>query len=587
MKAKAFTGIMLTLFLVATLFTAIPIKAQQQYINIAVVGPQGWIQWDGIWVGCVLARDLINDAGGIKIGATNYLIKLKAVDSHAVPEPEPAAGWAELLAALEPPFSADFVIGGFRTECVAPMRLNFLQYAKAKAATGKAPIWIIAGASTDELIDCDGTGACGGTCVRCNYDLGRYIFRVTPMCGTWLFKQIAAVLRGWILPLKLGPIYGGTVVGQDAGAGNVPVWANPVKAFVVAEDLTWTLSMGGALVGSDWVPWIPYPSPPSPYSVLGPNVQIVGYARSHALTPNFEPIFDDIDATGAHLIIHIYSAVTGIDFIKTWKERETDAVCVGINVESQMYEFYDKVGGKCEYESFLATVGTRTNLNPNAKPLDTAELWDLYKEKSGEILSAFWGSPMPSTCPIYTMWGAYDAIIAMNETLPLLGTWPASADALIAQFEATERTGVVGKFRYSDLVEGAGDGKGHDVYMTDEALSPSWTEGWVRSHIPQWQNGLLEVVWPRDQPFSRRYKVPPWMYSLAETDVAGAAGPPFGPNGIVYYEDMGFLAAAWLTKHGVTGWNIEVDMDNNGVINIFDAGRIAKDWNKQVSLPLP
>jgi len=458
MKAKALSGIILTLFLMGTLLTGIPITASPGWdgsVKVAVVGPQGWIQWDGIWVGCVLARNLINlgpngidDGGdgddGIIINGLNYELQLKAVDSHAVPEPEPAAGWAELFAALTT-WGADFVIGGFRTECVAPMRLNFISYARqVELAGGRAPIWFIAGASTDELIDCRDkttlvpTGACGTTCVADNYDLGKFMFRVTPMAGTYLFKQSAAFLRGFILPLKLGPLYGGSVVSTDPGAGGVPVWQNKIKTYVVAEDLTWTLSMGGALAGSSWVPWIPYPSPPAVTSVLGPNVQIVGYARTHALTPNFEPTFSDIDAKGAQLIIHIYSAVTGVDFIKTWRERNTEAVCIGINVESQMQEFYDKVGGKCEYETFLASSGTRTNISPNAQPLSTEELWDLYKEKSGDILTTFWGTTMPSTYPIYTMWGAYDSIIGMDEMLSTFtdwnGTFPSSIN-LITAFE--------------------------------------------------------------------------------------------------------------------------------------------------------
>jgi len=109
----------------------------------------------------------------------------------------------------------------------------------------------------------------------------------------------------------------------------------------------------------------------------------------------------------------------------------------------------------------------------------------------------------------------------------------------------------------------------------------------VRAPEAQWQDGKLEITWPRDQRFSRRYIIPPWIYSLAETDVAGAVGPPFGPNGIVYTEDMTMLGTSWLATFGDLTWNIEVDMDNNGVINIFDASRIAKDWNKVVSLPLP
>ena len=614
MKVKAFTGMMLTLFLVATLFTAIPINASPGWdgeIKIAVVGPQGWIQWDGLWVGAVMARDIVNlgpngedDGGdgddGIIIGGLNYKVVLRAVDSHAVPEPEPAKGWNELLAALE--WGADIVMGGFRTECVAPMRLNFLDYCQAKyAANEKTPIWIIAGASTDELVDCRGRATCEDTCVRCNYDYGRYMFRVTPMAGTELVPQYVMLLRFWIIPFKLGPIYGGAVVGSDPGPKvadpdvrlfrdvfgvTVPVYENHIKTYLVMEDLTWTIIMGQIMKGG----MIPgYPEPPSDDALLGPNVEVVGYARTHALTPVLEPVFTDIDDKNSRLIVHIYSAVTGIDFIKKWNEKNTEAVCVGINVESQMQEFWDKVGGACEYETFLASVGTRTNVNPNAQPYSTEEVWDLYKERSDEILTDFWGSPMPSTCPVYTMWGSYDGIIGLDEQLENWASWPAGdaqthVDTLIADTEAIYRTGTLGTFMYTDY---------HDVYTDPGAVSPYWSPPYlVRSQITQWQAGELQVVWPMNCSYSRRYVVPPLMYSLADTDVAGhpALGGPFA-DGYVDGTDMGYVGMYWQTR-----WpniNIEVDLDNNGVITIRDASRVGRDFGKSwitegySSWPLP
>jgi hypothetical protein len=179
------------------------------------------------------------------------------------------------------------------------------------------------------------------------------------------------------------------------------------------------------------------------------------------------------------------------------------------------------------------------------------------------------------------MWGAYDTIMSLNDTLPILGASWQDVDAVIAQVESTDRLGVLGRFNYTDLLV-AGDGKGHDVNVQGDAVTPNWPSGYVRAPIAQWQDGNLEIVFPRDQSYSRRYLIPPWMYSLAETDVAGAFGPLM-PDGTVGALDMGFLTPSWLAKYGDLAWNIEVDMDNNGVINIFDASRIAKDWNKNAT----
>jgi len=595
MKAKTVTGIMMTMLLATTLLAFVPIRGSPGWdgeIHIAVVGPQGWIQWDGQWVGCVLARDLVNlgpngvDNGGdgddgIVIGGLNYKVVLQPVDSAAVPEPNPTQGWTNLKAALDAPFSADYVIGGFRTECVGPMRLNFIDYADNKNdTTGYAPIWYIAGASTDELIDCGGTGKCGGTCTRCNYGKGRYMFRNTPMNGTYLFKQLGlGIIRSYVLPSRLYPMYGSGSQG-------------PVKTALVMEDLTWTYGMmfalagngTGALPGSVYFPTIPgvgpnpYYSPPSPYSVLGPQAQVVAVHRTHPLTPDFISVFNNIDAKNARLIIQIYSAVTGVDFITTYKDRNTNAVCVGINVESQMQEFWEEHDGKNEYETFLASLGTRTNISPDAEPLSTVELWDLYKLRSGAILTEFWGTTQPSTCPIYTMWGAYDTIISLDETLETQSSWPIKADTLIPLTEQTDRLGVLGKFKYTGP-----SGRYHDVYCHTECLTKSWPVGYVRSHITQWQEvggeGTMVVVFPQDQDFSRRYRIPPWVYDL-ETDLTY--------DGLVDIDDVMIPALAFGAVPGMPIWNIEADFTADGLVDIDDVIVVALTFGDyHTPWPLP
>jgi hypothetical protein len=609
MKMKEFTVAVLTLFLMVTLFAAVPMKAEPivgDPVKIAVVGPQGWIQWDGIWVGAKLAQEKINlgpdgiegtDDDGVVVGGVNHLIELKAVDSHAVPEPDPSAGSAELLAALE--WGADFVVGGFRTECVAPMREKFVEYAKnEEATTGYAPLWFIAGASTDELIDCGGY-ACGA-CVRDDYESYKYVFRVTPMSSTWLVKQIAMFLRYYILP-KMAKIYGGNLI-EVLPTGD-PKYEFPIKTYIVCEDLTWNEVFGAVLAGRDWPgcgtivkinntlpnPYLTPPSDEPPTKcLLGPNSEMVGYARTHALTPNFEPVFEDIDAKGAHLIIHVFSAVTGVDFIKTWKDRMTEAVCVGINVESQMQELWDTAEGKCEYETFLASVGTASPLVPGL----TDVLWYEYKEESDDILSDWYGSSMPSTYPIYTFWGAYDALISLDESIEEYGSWPIPVSKLIPLIEQTDRLGVLGKFKYTGPNEApdfdlskAGlqpypyldenptmKGTLHDVYVDNDALTSGWPSGYVRAQITQWQDGLLEVVRPLDQAYSSKWRIPPWMYSLADFDLNW--------DGTVNMTDVDEVALAFGSYYGRSNWNVEADVSADGKVDIDDVVAITTKYGE-------
>jgi hypothetical protein len=600
MKVKTIVGITMTLFLVTGLFAALPIIASPGWdgeIHIAVVGPRGWCQMEGLWVGTNIAADLINlgpngvdDGGdgddGIVVGGSNYKVVLKDVDSHAVPTPEPTLGWADLLAALEPPFSADFVIGGFRTECVAPMVAEFKTYAKNKNdTTGRAPIWIIAGASTDELIDHPDTVTYPDT-VRSDYLRGRYVFRNTPMNGTTLFKQLGlGILRSYILPNRLFPMYGA-----------------PVKTYIIAEDLTWTASMCYALAGSDWYPYpgVP-PSPPSPYSFLGTQCEVVGIARTNPATgAGIAAAFDDIDDLNARLIIHIYSAVTGVQVATTYRDRLTNAVMVGINVESQRQEFWNTSDNKCEYESFLNTLGTQTNINPTASPLSTAELWSEYYDQSDDILTAFYGTPTGKSYPVYTMWGAYGAMMELDTIIEAHGAWPISTDhnvnpdlvSLIEQYDETTN-GIVGNFKYTGPnsnypylgTGGNPTGKGtlHDLYCHAEVYTPTWPTGYSRSLITQWQNrsgeGEAAVIWPQDQAYSKRYQIPPWVYDL-ETDLTF--------NGVVDLADVMIPAIIFGSQPGFPNWNIEADFTADGLVDLQDIIVIAVAFGAYApTWPLP
>ena len=515
MKLKATTGIMLTLLVVSVAFNVVPVLGSTQYIKIGVVGPKGWVTWDGLWEGANIARDLINNAGGINISGSFYSIELVDIDEHSVPAPDPATAIAELLTKLDAHPDMQFLIGGFRSECVFPMREAAMDYAEVHGR----PIWFICGAATDELIDDGPVKDNPWDDVRENYARYKYMFRVSPVNATTLLNTLVAFLKDYVLPQKLAPIYG-----------------SPVKTYVVAENLVWCDGMVTSLQAG----------------ALGTQAEIVGVYRPSPLEMDHTPIFESIEAAEARLVVHIFSAVAGVAFIKQWGELEVPAVCIGINVESQMQEFYAAVGGNCEYEAFLASVGTRTPIIPGV----TDKFWDDYVARYGHS-------------PIYTAWGAYDAIMALAETLgnpALVPTWPMTCDQLIPIIEQTNRTGILGKFKYTEY---------HDVFCDE--LGFTWTQGYVRPLLVQWQKhpitgeARMEVVWPRDKPYSRKYMIPPWMYVLAETD--------FVIDGLVDIADISAVTAFWFNP---PVWNyLEVDMQpQDHFIDVYDVARVAHDWGK-------
>ena len=220
------------MLLVATLtFSSLLVARSAETIKIAVLGPKGWIQWDGLWEAAQMAKNEINAKGGV-LG--KYPVELIEVDEHGK-DLRPDLGVEEALAAVEA--GAQFFVGGFRTECVGPIREALMDYA---AANGR-PIWFVAGAATSELIDCGGAGHFPGTgtCVRHNYERYKYMFRVTPMNSSMLVKQFAAFMRTYLLLKKMAPMYGNytgvTIPTSAAHPYDEKVYAPQVKTYVVAD----------------------------------------------------------------------------------------------------------------------------------------------------------------------------------------------------------------------------------------------------------------------------------------------------------------------------------------------------------------
>ena len=591
-KKKLMSGILVTMFLVTMITIALPARVSAQFvgdIKIGVVGPKGWIQWVGLWEGAQMARDLINDAGGMVGPDGRYRVVLVDIDEHSVPILDPAAAIAELLAKLEANPDMQFLIGGSSSEYVLPMREVVMDY----AAEHKRPIWFIA-AQADELIDC-GVGICGA-CVRCDYARYKYMFRAISIYNQSITAKVLLFgLIAQIVAPKLSVLF----------------VESPLKTYIIAENLHWC---------DDKVYLIQTYGPILTYLGFPVDLNIVGVARPSPYQTNFTAEFDDAEAAGAKLVIHIFSTVAGFYFIRQWGLEERKFACVGINVESMVQEFWEVTGGLCEYETILAyLVGTGINIHPNAKPLSTAAFCEEYETRYGHA-------------PIYPAWAAYDTIIMLNETSydPTLGKgwmkyWQAGdIDMLIRHIESLGaidgfhggnpyRGGVLCRFMFTGVGANASwplCGIYHDKYCAADCMAPVWPSGLSRPLVVQWQKGggapgprcgRMEVVWPQDQPYSRKWMIPPWMLpagyeSLAETDFAGGPQIPTAIPGYYYPSpdrtvdgtDLVAVIAFWFKTPPF--FSLEADMQNpyepycessmDHFIDIWDLARVAIDLGK-------
>ena len=592
MKLKAITGIMMTLFLMSTLFYVFPTVSAQDPIKIGLLGPEGWTVGDGILEGATLAANQINDAGGV-LGHDIELVWADTLRGRPDPDPETGTLAAEELVSA----GVDFAIGCFRSESAIGAREVF---------ANEEIIFTITGAATDALIDDGPTpDVPAGNTLRENYAKWKYVFRNTPTNSTTLVRSLSGLyaygIKGFIdrlLENKLVKIYGNIwdnvshpVYGPYPGPGG-PGWPQ-VKYAVISEAPVWADGIYDALT-TGLTQIAPGVYVPTRWLLLGPYAEYVYGARVSATAGTVATELAAAVAAEARLIIHILSGPVGAVFTNQWITTIPEAVrpiIIGINVPGQdQPDHWVATAGNAEYEAFTATAGTRTPINTEG-PNTTEDYWNAYVAEFDHA-------------PVYTSYGVYDTVMGYAAAIEAHGSWPPTDyDLLIPIIEQTVRHGIVGYFKYTGPHPGPGYefnatnpqriGGLHDVYAIDLGTT-TIPPGWVRVMMAQWQgpeasqpefptgtpaSGRLEIVCPEDQPYSRRYKLPPWFYVLEGFDI--------NVDGKVNILDAIRLAGAFGTKPGDTKWNIEADIKVNGVINILDAIALAGNFGKTEPIPYP
>jgi hypothetical protein len=525
MKRKTTLAIIFAMTIACSMLFFSPTKAFDGQIKIGIIGPVGLPHWEpaGMWPAAQMAAAEINTAGGVDIhcNGSSYEIVLVQANEYAYPTPSPPDATLEMIRLCDPgQENCDFVIGGFRTECTAAM---------IEVAADYGVPFFINGASTSALI---------GDTVGTNYARYKYLFRLNPINSTMLFATIAYSLQYYLIPVKMLPLYG-----HDLGMGYPQV-----KVAVLSEDLEWTLEMHAALT----IPSI-YPL------YLGPYANVTYAGRIPDGTTDCTPWLSDVAASGARILIHVFSGVSGVPLILQWKALGIQALPVGINVPGQMQTHWDTTGGGCEYECILDFSGTRTPLIPGV----TTVFWDNFVEYTDPDGAG----PLEGYWPIYTAWGAYDGLYGLVEAIETICSM--DKDALVAFYEnpAYMRQGLNGIFSYTSL---------HDVTCYD--VGPVWTYGFTRALIVQWLDERKEVVSPVDQLYSKRWAIPPAMYPL-QTDL--------NYDGKVDIKDIATSAKAFGSYPGHEDWDHETDINYDDKVDIKDIATIAKDFGEVITLPLP
>lgn len=438
--------------LLATTFAANPAP-----INIGVIGPYYLPQWGGglnghggMIDGAQLAAGEINATGGID----GHMINIIPANEHAYEISGPHAGSFDAAAAVTSvdallAAGAQFIIGGFRTETTTVITEEVMDY-----NTAHTPVpFFVCGSTIPFHSWADQTSA--------NYTRYKWMFRVTPVNGTILFKEIVGYLQGYLIPAKLARMYGGNV-----------------KYAVFGEDLSWVDPIAQYLQ----------------YIGLGPNATWVYTYRAPASTTSFATQLAAADALGAHLIIPIFTLPLAPLLISQINGFGYKDLAVGIDVFGQLQTNWASTGGGCNYEVLLNWAGTATPIVPG-------------------LTDVFWNNFVGnySTWPIYTAQGAYSAIYGLKDAIHRAGS--TDPNVLLPYIENTDMVLASGKFKYTQ--------DQHDLFSA--SVGPLWPDGYSRSLVVQWTPsgtaGTMNVVTPIDQSYSRKTLIPTAMYSLAPWDL--------------------------------------------------------------------
>jgi branched-chain amino acid transport system substrate-binding protein len=290
---------MLRSLLMAATFAAASTVQAQGSIKIAVLGPMAFVQGQHHWMGAEMARDTINQAGGISVGGKKLMVELVRADTNEMVSVPDASSTVERVITRD---KVNFLVGGFRTEAVLAMQ---------EVAMDHKTLFLGVGAAHDEL----------GIRVERDYNRYKYWFRISPTKSTDLGRTIFGVLAA------------------VAGEIRTNLKTETPKVAVLAEKAVWTEGLIKAAQNN--LPKM--------------KMEMVGLWQPSAVATDVTAELSAIERAGADIVFTILSGPVGIVVGRQMGERNMKAVAFGINVESQKDEFWGAAAGKANYLSTLNT----------------------------------------------------------------------------------------------------------------------------------------------------------------------------------------------------------------------------------------
>ncbi|MCS6784283.1 MAG: ABC transporter substrate-binding protein [Candidatus Caldarchaeum sp.] len=367
-----------------------------------------------------MAVEEINAAGGVTINGTKYQLVLVAEDTNEMDPLIPVDQGVTAFKRLIEVHGAHVIVGGVRTDVVVAQTQQLSRY----------KIVYLDVESNQRIVE---------DLVQSDYDNYKYYFHFfaggrNSSAGPYI-AQIPVALR-------------------NAARAN-PNFPNVTRVALVAENALWTVGLAGRPAGN---------------STFFQRLKAAGFDLVFAeLYPTTQADFSSylarIKASGAGLIILLFSGPPGVAFVKQWAAYDWSPgkkpIVFGPGLLGGFSWFWDQTGGAAQ-GTFWWPATVKVPVTPKTVPF-IEKFTQRFKET-------------PNTAAF----GTYDAIYVLKEALERANTW--KGDRLVEAMERTDYVGVMGRIKF--------DRRHHGLNLADQHLY--WYFG-------QWQNGELVPVWSPDQ----------------------------------------------------------------------------------------
>jgi branched-chain amino acid transport system substrate-binding protein len=430
-------------------------------ITFAVVGPITDIQGQNQWDGASMAVEEINDAGGVDISGTKYMVELVQVETKESTEGEDGStGTANLEAVID---DVAFVVGGFRTQIVQVYREVAMDAQKI-------------------FMNCGAAAAFLQFSVVTNYDRYKYWFKVTP------YNEWFLVTSTYKITQTIGDVLKQTLedYGDDVAEGYRVPEDGKLRVAILMEDALWCQEM--VTSAQHYLPLLGF--------------TVVGTWLVSPTATDITTELSQIAAAKPHIIFTALSGPVGAVYSIRKAALGMPAMTIGINVRGEEKEDWETTEGRCNGEIMLDTWGE--GLQNTAK---TTAFFSGFVTKTGKY-------------PVYTT-ATYDAIYSLKAAIE--ATDSLDADDIIPYLETHSYAGAGGSYAcYPMPVINVGDGVYALSEAQVRALYPTlptynqtdwlcaasggphiahdlvYGPGYSTGIGSQWQDGHKVGVWPID-----------------------------------------------------------------------------------------